>query len=151
MAKRFKFSLESLKKYRKQRLLLAKRDLAQVNARHNDLLNRLEACELEAHAALGDALSVGSTAANFLMGARLHESALSMKKSINEELGLARKELERHQEWVTHLSRELKAVEKLEERQRSRYDKEILTKEKQSMDAWVAERWGRSPMMRVNK
>jgi flagellar biosynthesis chaperone FliJ len=45
----------------------------------------------------------------------------------------------------------LKAVEKLEERQRERHNKEILTKEKQAMDAWVAERWGRSPMARIQK
>jgi flagellar export protein FliJ len=151
VAKKFKFSLESLKKYREQRLLLAKRDMAQVSARHSEISIRIQNCENEARNALGDALSVGSTAAAFLMGASLHEGALAMKKTLAEELQLVEKELVRHQEWVTHLSRELKAVEKLEERQRERHNKEILTKEKQAMDAWVAERWGRSPMARIQK
>ncbi|MEO5667255.1 MAG: flagellar export protein FliJ [Bdellovibrionota bacterium] len=151
MAKKFKFGLEALKKYRDQRLLLAKRDLAQVNARHNEIISKIESCDHEARESLGEALNITKNAANFLMGASLVESALQMKKSLTGELATVAKELERHREWVTHLSRELKAVEKLEQRQRERHDKEILTKEKQAMDSWVAERWGRSPLARSHE
>lgn len=148
MAKKFKFGLEALKKYRDQRLLLAKRDLAEVNARYNELLNKIESCDGEAHQSLGDALKISSSAAFMLMGASLHGAAMQMKRALGGELETVQKELERHREWVTHLSRELKAVEKLEEKQRERHDKEVLTKEKQAMDSWVAERWTRSPMSR---
>ena len=151
MAKKFVFALESLKKYREQRLLLAKRDLAQVNARYNEIQAKIENCAIEAKNALADALNIGARAADFLMGATLHESARAMKKALAEELVGADAERTRHQEWVTHLSRELKAVEKLEERQRERHDKEVLTKEKRHMDSWVAERWKRSPMARIQK
>jgi len=151
VAKKFKFTLETLKKYRAQRLLLAKKDLALINARFNDLMLRIEVCNTEAKLALDDALTVGKRAMDFLLGASLHESARLAKKNLSGELELVQKELDRHQEWVTHLSRELKAVEKLEERQRERYNKEIVTKEKQNMDAWVAERWGHSPMSRIQK
>lgn len=151
MAKKFKFSLETLKKYRAQRLLLAKKDLALINARFNDLMLRIDACNQEASSALDDALTVGKRAMDFLMGATLHESARLVKKTLSSELEIVQKELDRHQEWVTHLSRELKAVEKLEERQRERHNKELSMKEKQAMDSWVAERWGHSPMSRIQK
>lgn len=151
MAKKFKFSLDSLRKYRDQRLLMAKRDMAVANASFNAVQEKIANCDREAKASLEDALNVGNSAASFLLGASMHGSALLYRKNLVEELAQSSKELEKHREWVTHLSRELKAVEKLEEKQRERYDAEILTKEKQSMDEWVAERWGRSPMARTQK
>jgi hypothetical protein len=90
VAKKFKFSLESLKKYREQRLLLAKRDMAQVSARHSEISIRIQNCENEARNALGDALSVGSTAAAFLMGASLHEGARRSSSSSRKSSSVIR-------------------------------------------------------------
>lgn len=151
MAKKFKFSLDALMKYREQRLLMAKRDLATVNARYNKILEKIDSCNKEAKSALSDALSIGTSAADFLLGASLHGSALLYRSSLEDELAQVSKDLEKHREWVTHLSRELKAVEKLEEKQRDRHESEAEKKEKHEMDDWVSERWGRFPVARVQK
>jgi flagellar export protein FliJ len=39
------------------------------------------------------------------------------------------------------LAKELKAVEKLEEKKKDRYEAELNLKEKKDMDSWVAEQW----------
>jgi flagellar export protein FliJ len=142
----FKFSLESLKKYREQRLLLAKKDMAHINSKYNDILLQIERCHSESRDSLADALLVGTNVSELLLGAALHESSVQRRCALDEELKQISKDLEKHREWVTHLSRELKAVERLEEKQRERHNKKAQTIEKRKIDSWVAERWSRSPV-----
>ncbi len=148
MAKAFKFRLEALKKYREQRLLLAKKDMALVNARLGDVLEKIEHNIKEESESLADALGAQKSAAVMMLGATLHESARSRRHKLSEEKARIEKELEKHRDWVTHLSRELKAVEKLEEKLRERHEKALQEQEKKKMDSWVAERWSRSPARR---
>jgi flagellar export protein FliJ len=142
VAKAFQFKLRALKKYREQRLLSAKKDLALVESRCQELKNSIQNIFDEDHKTLGESAAMLETnLSTVLMNSDFLEINLKRKKQATEALRLAEGERNKHQEWVSHLAKELKAVEKLEEKQFKRYLAELSLQEKRAMDAWVAERW----------
>jgi flagellar export protein FliJ len=135
----FKFRLESLKRFRDNRLLVARRDMAIV-------LAQVQAVESEILAASKERAQLFDldTAASFERGFKgLIDSATTKIKQLESKLGEHKVELERHRSWVAHLGRELKIVEKLEEKKREEFLNSERLKEKRLVDSWVAERWVR--------
>lgn len=147
MAKAFRFRLDALKRYREQRLLSAKKDMALVLSRISEIENNIRRCDEEAVGAIGASYDFSrGSAAVLIMGAQLLNTELRRKRQLEEEHKLAEKELEKHREWVAHLAKELKAVEKLEERQKERHKSHLAMREKRAMDAWVAETWSQKKL-----
>jgi len=142
VAKIFKFKLDSLKKYREHRLLSAKKDMAEVLSRLAEIESQIKNSAIEARASMERAYDFSHGNVGLLtLEASLLGGELSKKRQFQEDLQRVEAELEKHREWVAHLAKELKAVDKLEEKQRERHDSTIEMREKRGMDAWVAERW----------
>jgi flagellar export protein FliJ len=136
---KFKFRLESLKTFRDQKLQAAKKELAILLEQHRSVLQNHRRCFEQQRIALEE------REASLMSGALVQDdpvASLRLKESrLRSELSRLESEIERHQKWLTHLGRELKVVEKLEEKQRAEFESKQLLKEKRRMDSWVAERW----------
>ncbi len=136
---RFKFRLESLKKFRDRRLLVAKKDLLEVESRRQDLLAEIERVSEERRSVLGWNNGVNFGEALYLGGL---PSAQGQKISeIRSRIQKIDEEIERHRSWVAHLSKELRAVERLEEKKRQIFDENTKRLERRFQDGWVVERW----------
>lgn len=140
MAK-FKFRLEALKNFRDQKLQAAKKELAILLEQHRSVHQAHRRCFEQQQVALEQRqaeLELGHLSSSDLVdGLRVKELKL------RQELNRLDAEVERHQSWLTHLGRELKVVEKLEDKQRQAFEAEESLREKRKMDSWVAERWKR--------
>jgi len=139
MAK-FKFPFESLKKYRENRLLTARKEMVLVQTQINALTQRQEESKqwrgniLETSKNISfDPMQLG------YMNLIGHESL--RVRQLEEKILALNEELERHRSWVTHLGRELKIIEKLEEKKAAEFTEQEKLKEKRFIDGWVAERW----------
>jgi flagellar export protein FliJ len=139
---KFKFRLASLKKYRETRLLMARKELIQVESQIFEL-------QQDARRAAGnraDLLHEGNGNISLAMrqlNADLVATETQRIGRLEKELLRLEEERARHARWVVHLGRELKAIEKLEERKREAFESEQRLAEKRTMDNWVAEHWGR--------
>lgn len=138
---KFKFRLEALKKYRKNRLLGARRELSKQEGVVQELQKRRDHANTERRFALQESGSFQGQAGWALFASRLVQTQSDKMRLIDKEIADAEVELERHRSWVQQLGRELRIVEKLEEKQREAFEKEIRVKEMRRMDNWVAERW----------
>lgn len=135
---KFSFRLEPLRKFREQRLLAARREMMTVqgalvdaaDARRKAFADRAALLEI-------DDLSERARSAALVQSVTLHIAQLHQKIRELEE------DFERHRRWVAHLGTELKAIEKLEERQRTQFEDGERLKEKRQADRWVAENWSR--------
>lgn len=145
MAKAFEFKLEALKKHRERKLLLAKKDFAVLAAELSDLEEGLNKIFSQRKESLADAFEQDNVTTGMLLSLDAYrvEAANSKAKELQEKKAFVSREHEKHREWVAHLSKELRAVEKLEEKQRERYEAEQKTREKRQADSWVAENWTR--------
>jgi hypothetical protein len=135
--RKFKFQLEALKKYRDNRLLIAKKDLMEVEGRRHDVLERIRIAQSERLSVLGlEDRQMLPIAGELAKGQ--HQKIDQHQKQLLE----IEKEIDRHRAWVAHLSKDLKAVERLEEKKRQAYDEDVKKYERRFQDAWVVERWG---------
>lgn len=142
MAKRFKFKLESLKKARNNKVLAAKKDLAIVLNKINQIESNLKKVNEESRESIDGANNLTQNSGlALLMGTTLLRGQIHKKAALLEELKIAEADLKKHQEWVTHLSKELKAVEKLEEKQQQQHNELQKLREKKTLEAWVVEQW----------
>lgn len=138
MAK-FVFRLAALKRFRENRLLIARKDLIRVEDRVSELTRAMRRAVSERSDLIG-----ADEARLRLLYACLVESETSRIRRLEADLREAEQERDRHARWVAHLGRELKAIERLEERKREDFDAEVKLREKRASDNWVAERWSHS-------
>jgi hypothetical protein len=140
MAK-FKFQLDSLKKFRERRLLVAKKDFLEVEGRRQDLLKEIKNAEAERLSVLGWSQDIG--VGSLYLGTLSYGQSRKIQ-DLGEKIQKVDAEIERHRSWVAHLSKELKAVERLEEKKRQIFDDEKKRQERRFQDGWVVERWAQS-------
>lgn len=145
MAKAFTFKLEALKRHRERKLLLAKKDFAVLTAELSDLDEGLKKFSAQRRESLADAFEAGELSSGLLLSLDAYrvEAAQASLRELQEKKVFLSREHEKHREWVAHLSKELRAVEKLEEKQKERFEAAQKTREKRQEDSWVAENWTR--------
>lgn len=142
MAK-FHFKYEAMKKFRSHRLLIAKKELSQLEDHLNGLKGQLRSALQERGSAIEGSLRIKSAAVDFMWYPQLVEIQTKRLELLEVEIKHMESEYERHARWVAQLGQEFRIVEKLEERQRAAFDAEERNVEKRKMDRWVAERWQR--------
>ena len=141
---RYTFKLESLLRYREHKLLLAKKDMAGIEARVNKLENIIQ----KAREQRGEILAMAGenmqrhAGPTFAMLSLVGNETTRMAQT-HAQLHTLKEELERHRNWVIHLGKELKVVEKLEAREHLKYLSDERQKEKRQIDGWTAENWTR--------
>ena len=140
MAKKFQFRLEALKRFRENRLLLARKELIAVETRVFEAKQAITRAQSDRVESL-----VPPEAGLRLLYADLVVGETARIRRLEGEVKQLESERERHAHWVTHLGRELKAIEKLEERKREQHEHDIKLAEKRSVDDWVSERWAHTP------
>lgn len=137
MAK-FQFRLEPLKKFRENRLLAARREMLGVQ-------NEILATSEERRRAFAERARIleSDDPMDRIRGSALVEGATRIIEQLNARQRGLEEDFERHRRWVAHLGAELKAIEKLEERQRAQFEEAQKLREKRASDRWVAESWSR--------
>ncbi len=145
MAKAFKFPLEVLKKYREQKVLLAKRELADLRGEQYRLEEHIKTIQKGRFDTMASCFSNDGRSTGALLKFESFVVSGSTEKisDLKEKKAFLDDEVEKHREWVAHLSKELKAVEKLEEKQRRRHDENQKRLEKRADESWVVENWER--------
>lgn len=140
MAK-FKFAFDTLKKLRANKLLLARKEMIEVESKVRDVLEDHRRAAVS-RAQLFDMRDEGKLPVGEL------QLTMDLITSQTQKMGQLEKknltlqgELERHRNWVAHLGKELKIVDKLEEKQRNAFLEAERMQEKKTADRWVAERW----------
>lgn len=140
MAK-FVFRLDSVKKFRENRVLLAKKELLRLESELLGNRNQMRDTVDERSADI-DGSQRKVSAMRF---AQLHADFVVMHSEkivrVESEIQRLEEEVERQRRWLTHVGQELKILEKLEQKQREQFDARERTLEKRKMDAWVVERW----------
>ncbi len=140
MAK-FQFRLEPMKKYRENRLLMGRKDLARLENQFADLDARKAHLEQQRLDLIQDGRAIEHSWAEAHLAAELVPLQDTRIAGVVREMKFLEDEIERQRRWVAQLGQELRVVEKLEQKQREAFDAEQLLKEKRRMDGWVAERW----------
>ena len=145
MAKVFKFKLAALKKYRERRLLMAKKDMAEVGGELSSIDRQIAEYEQGRKESLSSSFaSDGSSNGAFLSLEAYSVSASSAQLGqLRDKKSFFEREYNKHREWVAHLSKELRAVEKIEEKQRARFELEQKKKEKRIDDSQAGDSWAR--------
>ena len=143
-------SLESLRSLRENRLSVAKKEMNEIKARLETQVIHKNKSQGE-RSALVEKLSSLTSFASMQLDADLVGSESRRMQQLSDKIIDIEKELERHQEWVTHLGRELRIVERLQEKYRSQLGALIARQEKKSLDAWVVERWAQPTAMSLEK
>ena len=138
MAK-FEFKLAPLRKFRENRLLAGRRELAEVQAKLMELVERQRKA-VEDRAALLGATNIEDA----IRSSTLVETETARIRDLQAQIRAAEEDFDRHRRWVAHLGAELKAIEKLEEKKRAEFESELRLRDKRLADAWVAERWSRT-------
>ena len=139
----FVFKYEAMKKYRLHRLLVAKKELAQIEENLHGLKRARNEALSERGEAIEASVKVQARVADFIWYPQLVEIQGKRIALLDEQIKHIEVEFERHARWVAQLGQELKIVEKLEERQRAAFEFEEKMREKRRADRWVAERWQR--------
>ncbi len=138
---KFKFTYDSLIKYRESRLLMAKKELFKVESDYRKLLdardsavkNRTELLEAQRN-------SKTHVSALQLFSDLIGSETTKFRKLSDEMLSLE-KEVDRHKNWVAHLGRELKIIERLKEKRKIAFEKEKKIREQKEIDNWVSQEW----------
>ena len=138
---KFVFAFESLKKFRSNKLLIARKDMFVAEAKLRALLESRQKSEEERGRLLDEQCSGELSISRLQLLSDLTYGETLRMREYSDEILAAEKELERHRSWVTHLGRELKIVEKLEDKRRASFEEEQRNLEKRRVDGWVAERW----------
>jgi len=137
---KFVFRLAVLKRFRENRLLMARKDLMIVENKIFELTTSLKKALADRGDLLDSSARALGTSAAFLDASLLESETVRISR-LQRAITAQEIERERHARWVTHLGRELKAIEKLEEKKREAFEQIERDREKRSMDNWVAERW----------
>lgn len=140
MAK-FVFKLDSMKRFRENRLLVAKKDYARIEAQLEELKSKLYSVEQQRKEAISQSVSDLEAFAVAQLNATLIHGQNIRKDLICKDIKRVEEELERQRRWVAQLGQELRVVEKLEEKQRTAFEDMQKMYERKMMDRWVAERW----------
>ena len=137
---KFVFKLEALKRFRENRLLMARKDLVAIENNIHELAMAVRKAVEDRGLALSSTENTNDVS---WMTLNSHLASAETRRIwiLNRQIQLLEQDRERHARWVTHLGRELKAIEKLEEKKKDQFDAEQRLREKRSMDTWVAERW----------
>ena len=137
----FKFAFESLKKLRSNRLLVARKEMLSVEGKLRDAVNEHQGATMS-RVHLFDSRDGGALSAGELnLTMELISTQTQKLSQLEKKILTVQGELERHRNWVAHLGKELKIVEKLEENQRTAFVEKERFQEKRAADRWVAERW----------
>jgi len=140
MAK-FKFAFDSLKKMRHSRLLLARKDMIEVEGRLRNTIDQSRNAMME-RVRLFDTRDEGKLSNSDLrLTMELITGQTQKMGQLDKKISVLEAELERHRNWVAHLGKELRIVEKLEEKQRAEFELNERMKEKRLADRWVSENW----------
>ncbi len=141
MAK-FKFNYETLIRYRETKLLLAKKDMFQVESQIRQISDNMNKCLEDRKILIGESHDTDNKTVNQIqMAAELVDSQTRKIKLLTHEMLTLEKELDRHKNWVAHLGRELKIIEKLKEKQKEKWENEARSQETKSTDDWVSQDW----------
>ncbi len=132
-----------LKKLRENKVLSAKKELAVIEEKLLKLKNKKEQLLQGRSHLIEDSQSLNLHLAFSRVAANLVTTETTRLRALEREIIDVEFEVERQRNWVTHLGRELKIVEKLEEKKREEWALSLKMKEKRKTDQWVAERWGR--------
>lgn len=137
---RFVFRLQTVKKLREDRLTRARRDFGELQGKLNKILDDLDRTLKSRE----DLLECTSSAIEIGLHGSLIETQGAKAALLRQEIVVLEKEIERHRSWVAHLGKELKIIEKLEEKAKAAFDEQERLREKKIQDAWVVERWSRN-------
>jgi len=147
---KFVFTLQALKEFRANRLLMAKKELHLLDDRilqmNSDMLALAESQSL----LVGRSIEGIENIREALGASELAGTERRRSERIATDLVQVEEERERNKRWVTELGRELKIVEKLEEKQKATFEAAEKLREKRGMDRWVAEHWGRHGSLAID-
>jgi len=144
MAK-FQFRLEPMKKYRENRLLMGRKDLARLENQLADLTARKKHLEQQRSDLVQEVRAIEHSWADAHLAAELVPLQETRIAGVVREMKFLEDEIERQRRWVAQLGQELRVVEKLEQKQKEAFEAEQVLKEKRRLDGWVAERWRPTP------
>ena len=149
MAK-FIFSLDSLKKLRSHRMSIAKREFTRIQAQVFSLQDQIEKLKFERRQSLGE-ISDSMIGSGTVNGMSFLISSISDKMKILEaKIEDLAPDVERHRRWMVEASRELKAIEILEEKRKQEFLFEQDKKEKRRIDQWSSESFARKMVAESN-
>ncbi len=83
----------------------------------------------------------GGTIEAMQLAADLVDSQSRKLKILTHQILAEEKELDRHKNWVAHLGRELKIIEKLKEKQKEKWENEARIRDTKKTDEWVSQDW----------
>jgi flagellar export protein FliJ len=139
---KFKFSYETLIRFRETRLLLAKKEMFVVEAEIRQISDEISKCLSNRKTLIEESQDTASKNVDQIqLAADLVESQSKKIKILTHRLLSAEKELDRHKNWVAHLGRELKIIEKLKEKQKEKFEHENRLRETKTADGWVSQDW----------
>jgi flagellar FliJ protein len=139
---KFKFNYETLIRYRETRLLLAKKEMFAVESKIRQLSDEMTKCLESRRVMIEEShANTGSTIEKMQLAADLVDSQSRKLKILTHQILTEEKELDRHKNWVAHLGRELKIIEKLKEKQKEKFEHEARTREAKKSDEWVSQDW----------
>ncbi|MBE6880009.1 MAG: flagellar export protein FliJ [Ruminococcaceae bacterium] len=122
--KKFKFTLESLKKYNEQILDSEKNTLGRLRAEYSDMQKALEAKELEYEQAI-EKLEELMTSGTNVMRVSLHKRYIASLQQdmyrIKAEMAAKDEEIQHQLQKVVDATKEVSKIEKLEEKQIEQY------------------------------
>jgi hypothetical protein len=140
MAKKFKFSLDVLKRYRESRLNSAKKELAAAESLVFDLSRQLRQASIDRSDFIHQSINHQTAGVDQVSSQMILVETLRIRKT-EDALKQAEEERDRHTRWVQHLGRELRAIERLEEKKLDIHNEDMRLQEKKLVDGWVAEHW----------
>jgi len=139
---KFKFNYETLIRFRETRLLLAKKEMFVVEAQIRQISDEITKCLSNRKTLIEESQNTASNnVAQITLAADLVDSQSKKIKILTHKLLSSEKELDRHKNWVAHLGRELKIIEKLKEKQKEKFENENRIRETKVADGWVSQDW----------
>lgn len=139
MSAKFVFNLEVLKRLRKHRVGIAKREYLKIQARVFSLEDEIANLRLQISQTLGDSNAHMAKTGQVNGMSFLLQKASDKIKIIEEKISDLQPDVERHRRWMVEASRDLKAIELLEDKRKSEFDHQVLKREKRQMDQWASE------------
>jgi flagellar export protein FliJ len=141
VAKKFKFSLSSLMLVRHHRLMMAKREAMFAEDQLSDLKRQIDNAKNSRNLALDELPASINSGGSVKVLSYLVESETARITMLDQKVVPKEAEVERHRRWVAELAKELKALEKLEEKQRKAHEEEMKVQERRIGDRWASERF----------
>lgn len=143
MSKRFEFPLEALRRHKTYTLNHAKKEFLAIQ---NKILEKTESLKTML-AQKTELMTQEALHKKTLPSLAMQPLLLDMQRkridNIGREILALEEELERHRRWLSEINKELKALDKLEEKQHQRWEKAKNRKEQNQRDAWVTIQWSR--------